>query len=319
MSRVFVSLIVLSLGACCFSRPPPVGVSSASASAPAPSAEVTDSLEDTQSDSVAITRFCRSANADVRRAEDLYSSWVDMDGGPTCHEHDVWRGTGSLSLGPYCVERLSAAARGEPALAAAASAHVVSLRRLDELLADANGYYGRQSYRLDDCAHGRELHPQLIAAFADFDRTDAALDASQTDLEDRAIAARLARLSGDPTRHAELVTETVLDRARRMTRSMEHARIEQSRLVVDDETPIREAVADYTAVVEQLVNEHEVSAPFRAQASVLSEDGRAVVTRLDGSPFDSGELRWLDDGSVFGSPQRVVAHYNALVDSYNEQ
>jgi hypothetical protein len=102
-------------------------------------------------------------------------------------------------------------ARGEPALAAAASAHVVSLRRLDELLGDANGYYGRQSYRLDDCAHGRELHPQLVAAFADFDRTDAALDASQTDLEDRAIAARLARLSGDPTRHADLVTETVLD------------------------------------------------------------------------------------------------------------
>jgi hypothetical protein len=189
---------------------------------------------------------------------------------------------------------------------------MATLQHIDGLLGDAS------SYRLDACAHGQELHPQLVAAFDDFHRTHAALDSVQTEIEDRAIDARLARLATDPARHTDLVIETVVDRARRMTRSLARARLERSHLVVDDAAAVRQAIADYAAEVDVLASEQEVSIQFRTRASVLSEDGRAVAARLDGSAFDRHELTRIGDGDVFGSPQRVVAHHNALIDSYNE-
>lgn len=328
MSRLLASLTSLSVVGCCFSPPAP-HVGAASASPPpatpvhapparAPSVAVEDPLELTQRQSVAISRACASDDDRVAQAEQRYASWVDMDRGPTCRERYVDYGVYSLLLAPACVQRLTEAQTGDAALAAAATAHLASLQRADHLLDDANGYYDRESYRLDACAHGGELHPQLLTAFADFHRTHAALDAVQTEIEDRAISARIARLAADPTRHADFVIETVVDRARRMTRSLQRARLERSRLVVDDEAAVRDAIAAYTAVADVIATEQEVSLELRSRASVLSEDARAVAVRLDGSAFDRDELARIGGGEVFGSPQRVVAHYNALIESYNQ-
>jgi len=327
MSRSFSWFLALSLGGCCFSPSVP-HVSAANTRAPtAPHIQAppvptgtiprVDPLDETQRQSVAISRACRSDDDQVTQAERRYASWVDMDRGPSCHERYIGYGVYSLSLAPSCVERLTEAQTGDASLAAAAAAHMATLQHLDGLLGDASGYYDRESYRLDACAHGQELHPQLVAAFDDFHRTQAALDAVQTDIEDRAIDARIARLAADPAHHTDLVIETVVDRARRMTRSLERARLERSHLVVDDAAAVRQAIADYAAEVDVLASEQEVSLEFRTRASVLSEDGRAVAVRLDGSAFDRHELMRIGDGDVFGSPQRVVAHYNALVESYN--
>lgn len=292
-----------------------------------PTPDVSLDAEAVQQVSFAVGEACtREFSSRVRGALNSYDRLIDMERGPTCHERYLSEPHYALRAETSrCASAVAQVPASEVELASAAHAYLEAIQRLAPLLADVDGYYDREAYRLDDCAHGRELHPQLAQAFAAFTTADADLEALSAQIETRAIDARLARLEADPAHQPEYLTELALDRARRMMLLVLELRVSRGQLVGDDVDAVREAIEAYRVAVDGLANGHletiDPSSAYRAAASTLLADAQGVLRRLDGERFDSRE-RFLLAGrapEVFGSPGRALGSYNHLVEAYNHR
>lgn len=119
-----------------------------------------------------------------RRALDSwkrYKSWVNVKTGPTGKERVVY-GLYSISdsLTKQDAPAAVVASRLEPKMGAlddAAANFADALVKLDPVLREAYGYYERKDYSDDKFAKGKELHPRLVEAFGNVEKTYAAFDA----------------------------------------------------------------------------------------------------------------------------------------------
>ena len=152
---------------------------------------------------------------------------------------------------------------------------------------------------------------------------DATLEALGTEIEDRAMDARLAALAADLVHRPEYLAEVVLDRARRLILLTQGLRIVRWHLVADDAVVFRAAIDALRAAVDELATGSldgiDPSVGYRSAASTFLSAARAMAQRLDGEAFNERERHALGRGEVFGSPDRAVAAYNHLVDAYNHR
>jgi hypothetical protein len=252
------------------------------------------------------------------QARARYLSWVDPETGPTGRERQIYGVYTLAGNASRCRDVVTARAAQPPSMPEAeraAADYATALETLIPLLARADTYYERESYRDDGFALGRELHPQLIAALDAMRDADRALRAQVESAEDAARAERIAQLELDPARHGELVRERFMSRAIAFVRLASTVRVESNRYVIDDTPAFVQAALD----LERSVNE---LAEFRGEADRLLQSALGMMRRVrDGTRFTTGERMNLGDAAsgwmVDGSFEEVQMHHNRVVDAYN--
>ncbi|HJL16006.1 MAG TPA: YiiG family protein [Sandaracinaceae bacterium LLY-WYZ-13_1] len=343
-------LLLLFTGACALpfghdDDPPPVAPVASEPAAPAPPDEPAPSqppeppeptLSPAEQQSAKITDFVEDCtNRFSQRAlesRDRYLRWVDAETGPTGHERAVY-GVYTISDPSDCREAADALPSREPSmpeLERQADRYATAVERLAPLLRQADTYYERESYRDDDAARGRELHPQLMAAWESFETAHSALETRIRDIERSARAARLARLADDPSQRSTYLIERTMAEARAIVDEVEAMEVENRRLVAEDPEAFVTRVQTFQTHVDEL-RAHRPTPPdrapgfgwggFRRQANEVLTSALGLMRRVrDETPFDRSELRrlgtaagWMTDGS----PDELFQEFNRLVREYN--
>ena len=120
--------------------------------------------------------------SDTSRALDSrtrYLAWVDEKTGPTCQERCVTWGLYKVSPpSERCEQGLEQARSLDPRLPEleqAGDAWLKALKRVASATEKAASYYDQKDYLDDHCAKGKQLHAELLPAFAEVERADGIL------------------------------------------------------------------------------------------------------------------------------------------------
>ncbi len=264
----------------------------------------------------------------VYSSRERYLSWADEETGPTGRERIVY-GLYTIYDPRRCRAAVGEAARREPSMPdaeRAAEAYAAAVERLYPLLARADRYYERETWRDDDMAGGRQMHAELLTAYEAFASADRDLRREVEAVQDRARAARLVALAADPARRAEYLVERTMDQALRVLRLARDLDIEGGRYVAEDPAAFVAAAEALRGGVDELLAlppERGGSSigGFREGAEELLEATLTLMRRVrDGDRLTRSELsrvgtraEWMTDGS-YGQLQ---GRYNRLVDIYN--
>lgn len=140
----------------------------------------------------------------TNQSRERYLSWVNEKTGPNCTERYITYGL--YTLYDDGIEKCNKAAqRGKdgppslPNLEKAAGDLAASYAQLVPLVKKANDYYEQQDYKDDHCVKAKEMHGQLMDAFARYRAAEAQLqqgvDSIKGDVDRRELA-RLEREKG---------------------------------------------------------------------------------------------------------------------------
>ena len=171
-----------------------------------------------------------------------------------------------------------------------------ALRALHELTQSAARYY-QEEYGRDSSARGRELHPRIVAAFADFVKTHAEL---RRDLSD---AERLLRFYFAGRATEEESAQIAGDVSASMIARLCNVHWREIRRV--DRNALEQALGTYDRV---LARQREPD-PHNAQ---LAADGEQCARRAEDGAWNDNERSLLQAGqgaTVDGAPQKLVTDY----------
>lgn len=279
-----------------------------------------------------LNRFSRQ----VFDAENRYLDWVDRRKGPTGRERIVY-GIYNVNGDPgECSRAVSGAVATQPSLPGVESAglrYAGALNAVVPLIRQAHAYYSNPvTYRGDQMAQGRLLHPQLLAAFEQFSAAQRALSDEVGQNQDRATEALLARIQSDPNQVVEYHLKNDQRMARqliRLTRGWDVNR--RGELSGIDAAALAPAIDQYRVGLDNL-RAAAVANPRQssriAGLSLYQLRGTSYLTQLQrlstrlqtGERFTRTDLRLMGmrlGRAVQGSPEAVNNAYNELVQSYN--
>jgi hypothetical protein len=315
----------------------PGGASPQPPAPPTPPVPAEPTLSPAEQQSIKIADFVEDCtnrfSQRVLSSRDRYLSWVDPETGPTGRERRIGYGVYPIADPSDCREAVDALATRPPPmpeLEAKARQYASAVETLAPLLQQADTYYERESYRDDDAARGRELHPQLMAAWESFEEANSALRTRLRDIERQAREARLERLADDPAQRTTYLIERTMGEARAIMDDVEAMEVEDRRLVAEDPDAFVARVQAFQTHVDEL-RAHQPTPPDRApelgyddfqrQANEVLTSALALMRRVrDETRFSRSELRrlgtpagWMTDGS----PDELLQEYNRLVIEYN--
>ncbi|WP_339071795.1 YiiG family protein [Methylovirgula sp. 4M-Z18] len=259
----------------------------------------------------------------AHQSEERYRSWAAASG-PTGKERIIY-GTYTIYDTSDCAKKVEAANATEPhdaALEAAGTAYVQAVTTLEPLLKQADDYYDQSNYKDDKMAKGKALHPQLMAAWAAFDKADADLRGRVQALNDQVQAELLAAIEKEEGKNAHYYALDLMIKAKALLRA---------ELVNEPDKPdlakINPALDAYDGAVQAL--DQYASAHPGPFDSVLVNSAKSYLVSAknlmrrirDKTPYSTGDKMMLSQQGagwmVEGSPPRVNHDYNQLVDSFN--
>jgi len=190
-------------------------------------------------------------NRTLRASESLdrYKSWVNWATGPTGRERIVY---GLYEVYDTTAEaaKATAATSAEPLtpeLDAAMRDYIAANAALGPILDEANGYYERADYKVDEMVEGKALHVRIVAAAGPFLAARARVDALIRDAKDKVDFERLASIEKEEGRSARWHVANVMLRAQRVMDLMPN----QARPVVNLDA-FHAAMTDYGAAVKDM-------------------------------------------------------------------
>ncbi len=323
---VVLLLATLCVGPVGCKKPDKAGASDEAAggeAAPAPASKVSDA-EKTNAYIGCSNRFVSRAY----QARERYLSWADAKKGPTGKEKIVF-GTYTLvgDLDRECrapIDHVATAEPRMPELEQAGEALVVALEALAPLLEDAVDYYGQgKAYKEDKLAHGKELHPKLMAAFEAFEAADHAMGVQLDAIEDHNLETRLASLQGQADRVPYLLTKTILT-GKQLVRLVSGV----DKIEAVDLAAFVPAVDAFEAVVVELVEwtkshkvDGDVTSFARGPAPKVAFSSRALIQHVTSkAKWSSGDKMMIENGNpqmAEGHPASVVEAYNGMIAASN--
>lgn len=254
-----------------------------------------------------------------------YARQFDPERGPTGKEIGPF--VDSVNFGRDKLDALRSALAGRSpgdTLDQASARYVTASEHLMSLTAEAHRYYDQEDWRDDKFAKGKAIHPELVAAYREFESAHTALSAEVRQIEDSRREARLSELkaSGGILRHDVVLSlkqaRDVIEFVEEQMATVEHphqmdlAGLEE-RIDAYDATlaTLRQAVSQGPERAEQ---ELDVLA-FRYLESYVSSGDRFLFSAKDvlragreGKPMPTVLLPQ-EDG--------LVGNYNRMVQSAN--
>ena len=267
----------------------------------------------------------------VYRVRDAYLGYFkDPAAGPARKQKRVYtssfklRHTDRVCADP--VAKAQAVPGSLPELDKAGDEYLAALLALEPLLAQAEDYYRQENYKDDRFALGRELHPQLMQAWAEFARADEALREISTRLNDERQDRELILLEGEQGRTFPFLSQTVMATAKKLIRIgsvPDYPELDLERFSGQ--------LGTYEAAVKELEeyvaeNADEVKKLGRVGGLVSSSKTYLIAAKelmrrkRDNEKYSRGDratIRANNAQSVEGHPARVVDAYNKLIDAAN--
>lgn len=281
----------------------------------------------------ALVRECRNPFATrALQSWTRYASWIgDKKNGPTGRERNVF-GLYALAADPKACRKAVAAAlplvTSTPMLDLAAEGFVASVETLVPAVNAASLYYEHGDYKEDGFVRGRAMHPDLVAAFDAFKKADAALGAELDAAQDALDARELARLDGDESQRGRWHLKRTAVAAKGLLRAATPGapvgagapKIDLAALA-GAEARFEEARVAFGRWCDEHATEATPLASYARGLEQLELSGKELVTRVrDKRPYTTGEkmnLGGQNEWMVPGTPGRVVARYNAVIEAFN--
>jgi len=91
----------------------------------------------------------------------------------------------------------------------------------------ASAYYEQKDYKDDHWAKAKQMHPRLMAAFADFDKAHQAFDSKVKSINNGLSERRLQRLKQDPSAQLEYFAAKVVKDAKPLLKFTDISRIKR--------------------------------------------------------------------------------------------
>lgn len=150
-----------------------------------------------------------------------YLRAVDVNAGPTGNERGVWLGSLDASRCAAGLRQAKGLGPALPELDRVSEAYLASLERLSPRLREVSAYYASKRPARDHGANAKAMHPELVAAFAEFERAHAAFAAQVRTLDAGVMLRRLERLEQDPAARLEYLAAKTVYQARALRRPTE--------------------------------------------------------------------------------------------------
>jgi hypothetical protein len=257
-------------------------------------------------------------------SEARYLSWVDPKTGPTGKERQIYgvlKPWGDPKKCRKAVDDAKAKGPKDAALHGLAEKYATAVEALVPTLETAHRYYDRKDYVEDRFAKGKELHPTLVAGFESFAKADAAFGARVSEIQEDLDLRDLARLEKSEGRKARWHVKKTL-----LTGKALVAEAKKDFAKLDPEA-LAAAVRTYEEAVEGLSAIGKSDDPDASNVSSYTSSSEGLLKvakdtlrrKRDGKPMSKRELaNWtMPRSSVDGSPAKIVAAWNDVVDSHN--
>lgn len=262
-----------------------------------------------------------------------YTNWVS-ESGPTGKEDHISHGLYSLNDPSKCLRAIEEANKMPPDLTdihETAQAFAATLAELVPIVNEADDYYERKYYKIDDAAKGRELHPKLIRGFKAFDAASQALYQLVEQQQDNLIERKLKALEHGERNLVYLIHKTIFE----AKQIVEIGAVPWQQIDEIDLDKLLVAIENYEKLVFEMEtyatsHENEVSnfnktsqlylqAFMAGHKDFLVAAKELLIRRRDRQKFTTGEQIRLDSSfstSVEGSPQKLMDIYNRLVNKF---
>lgn len=260
----------------------------------------------------------------VYDSRNRYGSWLkDFEKGPTCKERHVY--------GLYTLSDVSAVAKDvekvqgqEPRLKdleEGAAKYTSGLTKLFPLLKKADRYYQQGDYKEDGCKQGKEMHPELVAAWKEFEEGDKllgkAIEKYNTGLHYRLLD-RIGKQFGKTSDRYYHKKVTLDARALLMLLRFEGK----------EKEPNHEKIAAEVKAFDTLVLEMEENTKgksslswFQSAATAYVQASKEMMRHLkEGKKFSKWDQNTIARGNgwmVKGSYEAVLKKFNDLIDKSN--
>ncbi|MDY0001309.1 MAG: DUF3829 domain-containing protein [Polyangia bacterium] len=260
----------------------------------------------------------------VYDSRNRYASWLkDFEKGPTCKERHVY-GLYTISEVEGALKEVEKVQGSEPKLQdleEGAVKYTSGLKKLFPLLKKADRYYQQGDYKEDGCKQAKELHPELVAAWKEFEEGDKllgkAIEKYNTGLHYRLLD-RIGKQFGKTSDRYYHKKVTLDARALLMLLRFESR----------EKEPNHEKIATEVKAFDTLVQEMEENTKGKSSLSWFQSSSNAYVQAAkemmrhmkEGKKFSRTEQNWIARGSgwmVRGSYDAVLKKFNDLIDKSN--
>ena len=226
-----------------------------------------------------------------------------------------------------CAKGVDEANATEPhnvTLESAGAEFVKSSQALDLILKTANDYYDQGNYKDDKLAKGKEMHPQLLAAFNAFGKADHDLRSVVQKINDERQIADLAAIEKNEGHNAHYLIEAMMIKAKAVVRV--EGDVEEKKI---DLAQVTETLNSFEASVKELEtygashNDERIGSMLIDNSKSFMTSAKEFMRRIrDKVPYDEGQKMILNEPNagwmVEGSQPRLTHDYNQLVDTYNQ-
>ena len=267
------------------------------------------------------------ASSRVHDAIRRYYSWVDYEKGLTGKERNIY-GLYEVKRAEKCVTGIDTSNAAEPKdeeLETVATTWKGAYEKVQPLILEANRYYQQKDYLDDDFAKGKEFHPQLIAAFDEFEKADRALRDAVEVRNDEIQRKNLERMEQEDGRKLRFLTALVMAEAKAMLRVGDVPDFKDL-----DLPKFEAAMKKYGDALEELqkyVDAHPkevgtvtIYSSFHDAAGKMQTAAKELMRRKrDNTEYTDHEKVRMKSGAfaVDGTPAKLGRAYNDLVSRSN--
>jgi hypothetical protein len=254
-----------------------------------------------------------------------YLSWIDDEKiGPTGKERIVY-GLYDINAST-CFPSLDRAKTQPPSLPeveSAAAEYRKALEELDPLVKQANKYYDQKDYKDDKMAKGKQLHQELMNAFAKFEQVSKGFEERVISLNDGVNARQFARLEKDPSRRLQYLSQKSLNEAKALIKLTDIAELKELDLQKYDVA--LQAYDKSLTDLEQYAQSHKAevdktmmfSSYVSSSSDFLKSAKELLRRKKDNKDFNKEFFSKSSPSMVDGHPAQVVEKYNRMVNSSN--
>ncbi len=256
-----------------------------------------------------------------------YLSWCDEKSGPTGKERHVY-GLHKLHSTERCKQGIDKAAGLKPSLPEiekVAAAYKAAVVKLEPIAQKAYDYYHQKNYKDDKMAQGKQMHPELMAAFTAFEKADKDMRAKVAKVKDELQERQLASLEKQEGKKLRWHHVSVMIEAKKLIRlgevddvpdldlpafSTQLTRYEKALGALDVYAKGHKAETDKVLLFSSFVD---------AGKEFLSASKEMMRRKRDNKKWTQSERMRLRSNAkwVDGHPAQVMDKYNSFIDASN--
>ncbi|MBI6550390.1 YiiG family protein [Xenorhabdus lircayensis] len=270
-----------------------------------------------------------SLDGSIHGSMSRYASWLnDWEKGPTGKESVVY-GLYSVRQDSVadCQERIKKVAAMTPALKPIDDIAVSYIDKSAKIVSEINPlkrYYEQEDYKDDAFAKGKEKHPQLIAAYNEFDPISEEYSEAIEKMNDERQSLVLQQMEKEGDLTLDYYSLAIIFEAKKIRQMVDRDAFNAAQALAMV-AKLQNKAASALPLIEELKKAGDLSyMRYKSLLRQTDEYAKAAKERIrrvrDKVPYTSGEkmnLGGIGEWMVDGSPSKLLKAYNRLIEEFN--